>query len=417
MFRPAMIFIGLRYTRAKRRHHLISFTSMISMLGITLGVIVLITVLSVLNGFDREIKKQIFGMVPPLTISNFVGQIENWQALQDIIQASPDIIATAPFATGQALLTNSNSTQAAIITGIIPNQEKNISALSEKMVKGQLATLEPGRFRIILGENLANQLGVTIGDEVTAATQKGSFSTSHFAPHFEKFVVTGIFRAAGGGLKFDTKLAFIHLQDAQKLFGLGSSITALHATIKDIYTAPQIAQQLEEQLSPTARIGNWTEQLGDFFQNINLTKTMMFFIFILIIAVAIFNLICTMVMVVKNKHADIAILRTQGATPATIMAIFVVQGATIGVIGTLLGVLGGVTLAWNVTYIANGIQKLFNVQLISSNVYFINYLPSELHWSDVGLISCIALVLSLLATLYPAWRASRVAPAQALRNE
>lgn len=417
MFRPAMIFIGLRYTRAKRRHHLISLTSMISMLGITLGVIVLITVLSVLNGFDREIKKQIFGMIPPITISNFVGQIDHWQALENIIQTSPDITAVAPFATGQALLTNSNSTQPAIVTGIIPDKEKNVSALSDKMVQGHLSALEPGGFGIILGEDLAKHLGVTVGDDLTAATQQGAFSTSHVTPHFEKFTVLGIFRAGGGGLKFDTKLAFIHLHDAQKLYGLGSSITAFHANIKDIYMAPQIAQQLEEQLSPTARIGNWTEQLGDFMHNISLTKTMMFFIFILIIAVAVFNLVCTMVMVVKNKHSDIAILRTQGATPAMIMAIFVVQGATIGIGGIVMGIVGGVTLALNITGIVNEIQHFFHVQLVSSNVYFINYLPSELQWHDVWFISFIAFILSLLATLYPAWHASRIAPAEALRND
>lgn len=414
---PLSIFIGLRYTRAKRNNHFISLISLISMLGITLGVIVLITVLSVLNGFDREIKKQIFGMIPPITISSYMGEIDNWQKLANIVQTQPDIIAVAPFATGQALLTNENITQPVVVTGILPDREKRISALSDKMVHGDLASLKAGHFGIALGQELAERLGVNMGDQVTVATQQSSLSISHIAPHLTNFTVIGIFRAGGGGLGFDSKLAFINLKDAQTLFELGTSVTALHASIKDLYAAPQIAGQLAAELSDTLRIGNWTEQLGDFIENISMTKTMMFFIFILIIAVAVFNLICTMVMAVKNKHADIAILRTLGATPQLIMAIFVVQGTAIGVGGIVLGVLGGVALATNVTALVNWIQHTFHIQLVSSHVYFVNYLPSELQWHDVWMISAIAFVLCLLATLYPAWNASRLEPAEALREE
>lgn len=417
MFKPAALFIGLRYIRAKRRNHFVSFISLISMFGIALGVIVLITVLSVLNGFDREIKKQIFGMISPITINNYVGPMEHWRKLMNDISKSPDVVAVAPFISGQAMLLSSEFSMPVMITGIIPDEEKRISSLADKMVQGDLWSLKPGYSAIVIGEELADRLGVAVGDDVTVATQKNLISTTSIVPEFNKFTVRGIFRAGGGGFSFDTRYTFIHLNDAQKLFNLGSAVSALHVNIHEIYDAPRIAHKLQSQLSPPVRVGNWTEQLGDFFENIRITKTMMFFIFIMIIAVAVFNLICTMVMAVRSKHADIAILRTLGATPAMILIIFIVQGAVIGVGGTLLGVIGGIALACNVTVISTWIQDVFNTQLISSNIYFVNYLPSELQWPDVLLISLVALLLSLIATLYPAWSASRLDPADVLRNE
>lgn len=416
MFRPAAIYIGLRYTRAKRRNHFISLISLISMLGIALGVIVLITVLSVLNGFDREIKKQVFSMISPITVNSYAGQITHWQELEKSLAAFPDVTGVAPFVTGQALLTIANLTQPAIVTGILPDEEKTISALPSKMVRGKLSNLTAGHFGIVLGEDLAKHLEVTLGDEITVATPTGNLASNTITPRFKKFTVVGLFRAGGGGFSFDAKFAFINLYDAQKLFGLeNNSVTALHININDLYAAPYIARALQNQLSPMFRAGNWTEQLGDFFENIRMTKTLMFFIFILIIAVAVFNLISTMMMAVKNKQTDIAILRTFGATPKMILAIFVVQGAAIGIGGTLLGVVGGILLAKNISAISIWIQHVLHTQLISSSVYFVNYLPSELQWSDVEIISLVALVLSLVATLYPAWSASRVEPAEALR--
>ncbi len=417
MFRPAALFIGLRYTRAKRRNHFISLISLISMLGIALGVVVLITVLSVLNGFDREIKKQVFGMISPIVLGSYNGQISDWQALEKIVLQHPGVTGSAPFISGQAMLSNSNLTEPAIVTGILPDQEKTVSALATQITQGQLTHLKPGQFGIILGENLANHLNVKLGDGIIVAIPKGSFTTTNITPSFKQFTVVGIFRAGGGGFGFDAKFAYIDLTDAQNLFGLGHAVTALHINVKDIYAAPRIARELEPQLPPTLRAGNWTEQLGDFFENIRTTKTMMFFIFILIIAVAVFNLISTMVMAVKNKQADIAILRTFGATPNMILTIFIVQGAAIGIGGTLLGVIFGMLLAWNISAISIWIQHVLHTQLISSSVYFVNYLPSELHWSDVITISVVALVLSLLATLYPAWTAAKTEPADALRYD
>lgn len=414
MFRPAAIFIGLRYIRAKRHHHFVSMTSLISMLGLALGVVVLITVLSVLNGFDREIKKQVFSMISPITIGSYTGQIAQWDVVEASLKSSSHITGVAPYVSGEALLINANITEPAVVTGILPMQEKTVSELDKKMIQGSLDDLHKDHFGIVLGEDLASHLGVKLGDSITIAVPNSTFSMTNMTPNFKKFTVTGIFHAGGGGFSFDSKYAYINLYDAQNLFALDTHVTGLHVNINDIYAAPTIARELQNQLSPILRAGNWTEQLGDFFENIRITKTLMFFIFILIIAVAVFNLISTMVMTVKNKEADIAILRTLGATPKTILTIFVVQGAAIGIIGTLLGIVFGVLLAWNITGISNWIQHTFHLHLISSSVYFVNYLPSKLEWSDVKTISLVAFVLSLLATLYPAWNAARVEPAQAL---
>lgn len=416
MFRPIAFFIGLRYTRAKRRNHFISLISLLSMLGIALGVIVLITVLSVMNGFDQEIKKRVFSMVPPVTVGSVANYVSNWQALEKIVQEHPAVTGAAPFVTGQAMLTNNGMVQPAVVNGIIPADEKKISVLAEKIVLGDLTSLVPGSFSIVLGGDLADRLDLTVGDKVTMVTPEVSLSPAGVIPRFKRFTVTGIFRS-GGGFGFDTLLAFINLSDAQKLFEMGSSVTGLHLSIKDVYAANMVSAQLASTLSPTARITNWTEQYGAFFHAVSMEKTMIFLLLLLIIAVAAFNLVCTLVMVVNEKEADIAILRTLGATPKIILSIFIVQGAVIGVVGTLLGVMGGIALALNVTPIVNWIEHIFHVKFLSASVYFVDYLPSKLEWSDVSEIALAALVLSLLATIYPAWRASRIEPVEALRYE
>lgn len=418
MFRPLIMFVGLRYTRAKRQQQFVSLISLISMLGIALGVLVLITILSVLNGFDREIKKSIFSMIAPITISNMEGQIQDWKKLEKIVQsASPQIMASAPFIAGQALLQNANLTQPVMLVGILPDKESRVSSLGQKMVQGNLFSLKDQQSNILLGEQLAKQLNLNVGDPLMIVTSQTSDAKDATTINTHLFKVSGIFHAGGGAMNFDSKLAYVHLSAAQQIFHLPHSVTALHATIKDIYSAPAISIDIQNQLPETFRVSNWTEQLGDFFENIRLTKTMMFFIFILIIVVAIFNLICSLVMIVNNKQADIAILRTMGATPMTIMGIFIVQGALVGLIGTLLGVIGGVLLSWNLTAIVDWIQHFFHVQLLSSNIYFVDSLPSKLEWSDVWQISLVAISLSLIATIYPAFNASRTVPVEALRSE
>src|SRR3990167_1938824 len=409
MFRPAALYIGLRYTRAKTRNHFISFISLVSMIGIALGVAVLITVLSVMNGFDREIKNRVFSMVSPVTVSSVTGYVAGWKGLQKTMKEFPFVTASAPFASGEVLLNYGGSVQPAIVTGILPDEEKSVSALSEKMISGKLTDLSSRSFAIVLGENLASRLNANVGDQVTVITPQVSLSPAGVLPRYKRFKVVGIFRA-GSGFGFDAGLGFIHLNDAQKLMSLGENVTGLHLNVKDVFLAPKVAQTLSRELSPTASITTWADQFGEFFRAVQLEKTMMFFILLLIVAVAAFNLVSTLVMVVNEKQSDIAILRTFGATPQMVMNIFIIQGGLIGVFGTLFGVMGGLLLAWNVTDIVNWIEQIFRVQFLSSSVYFVDYLPSEIEWQDILKISVVSLLLSLVATVYPAWRASKKKP-------
>jgi len=306
--------------------------------------------------------------------------------------------------------------QAALLTGILPDDEVGISELYEKVVQGTLLNLKPDSFGMVIGEELANRLDVGIGDKITVITPRISLSLAGVTPRLKRFTVTGIFRA-GSGFGFDTSLAFVNLADAQKLFEMGPTVTGIHVKIDDAYAAPAFAEQLTTALGQNAKVTSWTQQFGEYFRMVAQEKAMMFFILMLIILVAAFNLVCTLVMVVNEKEADIAILRTLGATPRMIMAIFIIQGSIIGIIGTLLGVAGGIALALHVTEVVNWIEHLLHVQFLSSSVYFLDYLPSHLEWVDVWRISLSALFLSLLATLYPAWRAARTEPVEALRYE
>ncbi len=416
MFKPFSLYVGLRYTRAKKRSGFVSFISLMSMIGIALGVMVLITVLSVMNGFDTQIRAKLFTMVPHVTITSPSNRLTNWQALVKKIQADPEVISVTPVVSGQALLTKDGATSPAIIDGIIPFGKGHFLNLDKKMVEGSLKAMQEKRFSLVLGAGIAANLGVVAGDRVNLVTPAAVATPVGLIPRFRQYQVVGVFRT-GSGFGFDNAYAFMPLHEAQTLFMMGKQVSALQIRIKDLFKAPQFAWQLQRQLGEQYNVTDWTEQFGAFYHAVKMEKTIMFFILLLIIAVAAFNLVSGLMMGVNDKAADIAILRTFGATPASIMKVFVIQGCLIGAIGVLFGVAAGIILSLNVTAIVNWIQSVFGIQFLNPNVYFVSYLPSQLQFSDVVEVAALAFLMSLLATIYPAWRASRLQPAEALRYE
>jgi lipoprotein-releasing system permease protein len=414
MFRPYEIFIGLRYTRAKRRNNFISFISLISMLGIAVGVTALITVLSVMNGFELELRSRILSMAAHASVTSPSG-IEGWQQIADIALTNADVLGAAPFVKGETMLAHGNRVSGAVLQGILPAREPDVADVGQHMKAGSLTDLKPGQFGIILGHELAWSLGLDVGDKVTVVSPQGTITPAGTLPRLRRFTVVGIFEV--GMYEYDRGLALVHLEDAAKLFQLGDRVSGVRLKLDDMFEARRVSGELARQLPVEYRITDWTQQHANFFRAIKTEKAVMFVILTLIVAVAAFNIVSTLVMVVTDKRADIAILRTLGATPASVMGVFIVQGAVIGLFGTLLGAVGGVALALNVETIVPAIERLFHVQFLSPDVYYISKLPSELNWPDVWRISMLAFLLSLLATLYPAWRASRTQPAEALRYE
>tara|TARA_R110000868_G_scaffold8205_3_gene42601 strand:- start:187114 stop:188361 length:1248 start_codon:yes stop_codon:yes gene_type:complete len=415
MFKPLSLYIGLRYTRAKRSNGFISFISLMSMLGIALGVAVLITVLSVMNGFDINIKQRVFSLAPQVTVNGIGGNLQSWQTIEKKLLTVPHVQAAAPMVQGQGLMRFMGSVAPGMVMGIVPKQEAKINELSTLMISGKLSDLKPGKFGIVLGETMADNLGIMPGNKVMVIVPKLNVTPLGISPQFKRFTVVGIFHA-GNGFGFDNRLAYINMQDAQKLYALGSHINGINLKLSNPYLAPMVTQSVQKIL-PDTYVSDWSQQFGAFFNAVQLEKTMMFLILMLIIAVAAFNLVSTLVMAVQDKQADIAILRTLGATPRTIMMTFMVQGCVVGLIGIVLGLIGGVLLALNVTSLVTWLQNTFHLQLFSSSVYFLDYLPSKLNPTDVWHICIVAFILSLLATIYPAWKASRVQPAEALRYE
>jgi lipoprotein-releasing system permease protein len=414
MFRPYEIFIGLRYTRAKRRNNFISFISLISMLGIAVGVTALITVLSVMNGFELELRSRILSMAAHASVTSPSG-IEGWQQIADIALTNADVLGAAPFVKGETMLAHGSRVSGAVLQGILPAREPEVADVGQHMKAGGLTDLKPGQFGIILGHELAWSLGLDVGDKVTVVSPQGTITPAGTLPRLRRFTVVGIFEV--GMYEYDRGLALVHLEDAAKLFQLGDRVSGVRLKLDDMFEARRVSSELARRLPVDYRITDWTQQHANFFRAIKTEKAVMFVILTLIVAVAAFNIVSTLVMVVTDKRADIAILRTLGATPASVMGVFIVQGAVIGLFGTLLGAVGGVALALNVETIVPAIERLFHVQFLSPDVYYISKLPSELDWPDVWRISMLAFLLSLLATLYPAWRASRTQPAEALRYE
>ncbi|TAK68392.1 MAG: lipoprotein-releasing ABC transporter permease subunit [Betaproteobacteria bacterium] len=412
---PYELFIGLRYTRAKRRNHFISFISLTSMLGIALGVAALITVLSVMNGFQIELRTRILGVASHVQISGTGDVLADWQAVAELAASNPRVVAAAPYVNVQGMLTFDGAVRGAVIRGILPEREDRVAEIGRHMKSGTLAALKPGEFGIVLGSELARALAVMAGDKLTLIAPQGQVTPAGIVPRLKQFRVVGIFEM--GMFEYDSGLALIHLEDAQKLYRMEDRVSGVRLKLHDLFESRQVAMALLPKLGPDVYISDWTRSHANFFRAVQMEKNVMFIILLLIVAVAAFNIVSTLVMAVTDKQPDIAILRTLGAAPSGIMAIFIVQGALIGVIGTLMGVGGGVLLALNIDVVVPFMESLFNVHFLAKDVYYISELPSDLQGGDVIAIAAISFVLSLLATLYPSWRASRVNPAEALRYE
>ncbi len=412
---PLEIYIGLRYTRAKRRNHFISFISLISMLGIALGVMALIVVLSVMNGFESELRGRILGMVSHVTVSSFGGPLKDWQSLRKEILQHASVTGSAPYIEAEAMLSNSSSVSGALIRGIDPQFENQVSELHQNMAYGQLSDLVAGEYSIILGSGLADSLDVVPGDRITMITPQATASPLGFLPRLRRFKVVGIFEI--GVYEYDRSSALIHRQDASRLFRLDGGVTGLRLKLDDLDLAPSVRRDLKNSIGLEYWVSDWTLRHSNYFKAVRTEKTVMFIILSLIVAVAAFNIVSTLVMVVTDKQSDIAILRTLGMSPLSIMWVFMVQGTLIGLIGTLLGLASGVVIAAHIDVIIPALEQFFHTQFLPRGVYPITDLPAEMKQSDIIKITLLSFIVSVLATLYPALRASRTRPAEALSYE
>lgn len=416
MFQPYELFVGLRYTRAKRRNHFISFISLVSILGIALGVTALITVTSVMNGFEKEMRERIVGASSHATVTGLGGSMENWQGVADIALQNPEVLGAAPYVEGQVMLVHAGRSTGALIRGILPEQEGQVSEIAESLEQTESldVALQPGEFGILLGADLASYLGAIAGDRVMVITPEATVTPMGFVPRVKRFTVTGVFRF--GMFQFDRNLAVMHAADSAKLLKMGDGFSGVRLKLEDTARAPFVARDLRQELGYDNFVSDWTQQNANYFAAVRMEKTMMFIILSMIVAVAAFNIISTLVMLVQDKQADIAILRTQGASPASVLSIFIVQGTLIGVVGTVAGLIGGILLASNIDVVVPFIEQ-FTGPVLNPEVYYIDEMPSDLRQSDVIKVGIMSFGLSLLATLYPAWRASRTDPAAALAYE
>ena len=412
---PFELFVGLRYTRAKRRNHFISFISLVSMLGIALGIAALVTVMSVMNGFEREIRSRILGVAAHVQVLAVDGALADWPGVMAEARRNPQVSAAAPFVAAQGLLSSGAQVRGVFVRGIVPEMEDQVADLGAHMRSGRLADLQPGEFSILLGGDLARALRVQRGDRVTLVAPQGQVTPAGLVPRLKQFRVAGIFSV--GHYEYDSGLALVRMEDAQALYRMGEAASGVRLKLANLYEAPRVAREIAKSVGTDAYVTDWTQQNANYFRAIQIEKRMMFIILTLIIAVAAFNLVSTLVMVVTDKHPDIAILRTLGASPASIMKVFMVQGTLIGVIGTALGVVLGVVLSLNIDVVVPAIERAFDFQILSREVYYISELPSQLVWRDVWTVAAVALGLAFAATIYPSWRAARVNPAEALRYE
>ncbi len=409
------VWVGSRYVRAHSSNRFVSLISAISMLGIAIAVLVLIVVLSVVNGFERELRERLLAITSHADIEGIDGRLADPDAYLASAVANPRVAAAAPYVRGQALLVAGERLSGAELRGVDPQRETQVSGVADVMTVGQLTSLTPGAFNVILGVELARELAVTTGDKVTVTLAEGRVTPAGVVPRTKRFTVSGIYRV--GMYEFDRRLAFINLSDAQRLYRHQGTVTGVRLSVNEIFAAPAIVREVALQQSPMVLVSDWTRRNVNLFRSIQITKSILFVILLLVIAVAAFNIVSTLVMVVKDKQGDIAILRTVGATPSSIVRVFMTQGVVIGVVGTLAGAALGALLAANLESVVGFVESVLGIKLLAADVYFISDLPSELRLADVGRIALIALLLSLVSTLYPAWMAARTAPAEALRYE
>ena len=414
MFKPVPVAIGLRYVRAKRRNGFISFISLASILGIALGVIALITTLAVMGGFQREIRDRMLQMAAHATVSGYGEPLADWQHAVKVAMADPRVAGAAPYIEKEALISGANN-QPAMIRGVEPAEENKVSVLGQKMVQGKLSELQPGSFNIVLGRELAVWLGVSKGDDVIVTLADFRSTPLGGVQTMKRFKVSGIFEA--GYNEYDKGLAVVNMQDLQRVLRMGEGVTGVRLKMHDMDKAFEVARDLATKLQGPYRVSDWSQDNANLFRALKMEKTVMAILLSLIIAMGAFNLVSSQVMLVTDKQADIAILRTLGLTPRQVMQVFMVQGSLIGIVGTLLGIFGGILLTLNLSSILKGIELAFGVQLLPEDVYYITGLPTDLQASDVSTIAAVALAMAFVATLYPAWRAARTAPAEALRYE
>lgn len=414
MFRPLSIFIGARYTRAKRRNHFISFISMTSMIGLSLGVLAMIVVLSVMNGFQREMSARILGMVPHASILG-VQPLADWRPAAEAALKDPQVLAVAPLTEMEGMLSYKGAMQPIQVSGIDPAEEGKVSIVAQHIVQGSLQALVPGEYGVVIGEISARRFRLNVGDKLTLIVPEVSSAPGGITPRMQRLNVVGVFKV---GAELDGSMAYIHMADAAQMQRWQpGQVQGVRLKLKDLYAAPQVSKAIAASLGEQYRADDWSHTQGSLFSAMKMEKTMIGLLLLMIIAVAAFNIIATLIMVVNDKGADIAILRTIGATPAQIMGTFMVQGTLIGIVGTLIGGVLGVFAALNVSQIVGWLERVSGQHIFTSDVYFISSLPSELQWGDVALICSAGLVMSFLATLYPAYRASQVEPAYALRYE
>ena len=415
MLKPFELFIGSRYLRAKRRNHFISFISLISLLGIALSIVVLITVLSVMNGFQYEVKHRILGMTSHATALERDGILRDWQGLQTMLKGNSAIKGSAPFVQGQGMAVRGKLVNGVLLNGIDPDLEVNVSRIGEFVQDADLGELRAGEFSILLGEDLAKYLGVQAGEKITVITPEATVTPAGILPRLRRFTVVGSYSV--GIPQYDRNTAAIHIEDAKRLFQLGDSVSGLRLRFDDLFDAPVITRELREQLGSEYWVTDWTHHNRNFFRALKIEKIMMAIILSLLVLIAAFNIVTALVMVVTEKQSDIAILRTLGASPKSIMGIFVVQGTVIGLAGTALGAVCGIMLASNLEGIVSKIESFFGMKFMTDGFYPIDDLPSHLNTADVIMVCAVAFMLTVFATIYPAWKASRTQPAEALRYE